>query len=993
MKKIIFLFILFTILFSFVNYAQTSFLYDIPQIKKNTLWHFEDGENIYIFNSNKDIGHYNVEYGVFETWETAYKFSLTGLPSGKPIKSVTLKAEITEKEYENPNWKAQIVLLENSLNLNNAQTIYWAISSATLRYEFKYDDSPFTTDITGLITSQHLQDSYFILGARANYSDYNSMAKLKLTVDIEYYTSYSLWAQNNFINGTIKAGLNSAPTQKTSPYNFSPSPLISDVANLEAQNQPYGGYERIWNSNGVPTSISKWTKRDNLGNEIELPNGQNVNYSFSFTVGDINSYYIANLMKNYRIDQTHRTEFDGDITQQNTTYIVEQNSDQISAPATKPINGRTYNFAGWTDGNDANPRTIQPTDNTTYTALYKYINHSNSTTAYSNNSQKKLVRTTDGYLHKVYESMGYVWYEKSTDNGITWTVENNGKPLSSNESKLPAIDINSGSEIIIVWQEKYNYYGDEIFKIRLAHYQRPGTQLIFYDVFDAAVYYPPTPYSYDVMPVIAWANNKILVSWKDGALGYRYGYADCYGPTSWYTPEYGTWVTGTDANSTNPTIAVRKDGGTTVFHLAWQQSTSAIKYCSLTPDAQNNISISSIETASTGDGINYKKNPSISIISTSPTIVWVRSIYEGATTQVSRRTRSSGVWGSFTIYGSNVESPTEYNSRVVWSENNVNKLYHPWKGIKTLSTIGKSVQLSTGNSMYAVAYRQFSPFDFQTSQDVETLPKINSLVNQCGRKAIIANGDAEFYFILADVIVDNEVIKFEEVKETTVPKNINELNSYLATNSFSLSEASSFSFSLACGAADTLKAANKLKGSLLVQFKVELVDANTNTILGELDNIIFNSSNIHSYRDKSYKVNTQGIGNRTVKLRVTEKTNFNGAYYLADIFNDDAILGKRNSEELSFTGKEVVASYDLFQNYPNPFNPTTIISYQIPKEGFVTLKVYDLLGNEIKTLVNEYKNTGRYEMNFFASDLASVVYIYKIRVNDFVASKKLVLLK
>jgi len=323
----------------------------------------------------------------------------------------------------------------------------------------------------------------------------------------------------------------------------------------------------------------------------------------------------------------------------------------------------------------------------------------------------------------------------------------------------------------------------------------------------------------------------------------------------------------------------------------------------------------------------------------------------------------------------------------------VNKLYHPWKGIKTLSTIGKSVQLSTGNSMYAVAYRQFSPFDFQTSQDVETLPKINSLVNQCGRKAIIANGDAEFYFILADVIVDNEVIKFEEVKETTVPKNINELNSYLATNSFSLSEASSFSFSLACGAADTLKAANKLKGSLLVQFKVELVDANTNTILGELDNIIFNSSNIHSYRDKSYKVNTQGIGNRTVKLRVTEKTNFNGAYYLADIFNDDAILGKRNSEELSFTGKEVVASYDLFQNYPNPFNPTTIISYQIPKEGFVTLKVYDLLGNEIKTLVNEYKNTGRYEMNFFASDLASGVYIYKIRVNDFVASKKLVLLK
>ena len=87
------------------------------------------------------------------------------------------------------------------------------------------------------------------------------------------------------------------------------------------------------------------------------------------------------------------------------------------------------------------------------------------------------------------------------------------------------------------------------------------------------------------------------------------------------------------------------------------------------------------------------------------------------------------------------------------------------------------------------------------------------------------------------------------------------------------------------------------------------------------------------------------------------------------------------------------ADYDLAQNYPNPFNPSTTIKYQIPKDGIVTLKIYDILGKEVKTLVNEQKPTGRYEVKFDASELATGVYIYRIKVNDFVSVKKMVLLK
>ncbi|MCK5701803.1 MAG: DUF1028 domain-containing protein, partial [Cyclobacteriaceae bacterium] len=83
----------------------------------------------------------------------------------------------------------------------------------------------------------------------------------------------------------------------------------------------------------------------------------------------------------------------------------------------------------------------------------------------------------------------------------------------------------------------------------------------------------------------------------------------------------------------------------------------------------------------------------------------------------------------------------------------------------------------------------------------------------------------------------------------------------------------------------------------------------------------------------------------------------------------------------------------LFQNYPQPFNPATTIKYQIPELSFVTIKVFDLLGNEIATLVEEKRQKGIYEVNFNADGLASGVYIYKLTAGNFTASKKLILLK
>jgi hypothetical protein len=86
-------------------------------------------------------------------------------------------------------------------------------------------------------------------------------------------------------------------------------------------------------------------------------------------------------------------------------------------------------------------------------------------------------------------------------------------------------------------------------------------------------------------------------------------------------------------------------------------------------------------------------------------------------------------------------------------------------------------------------------------------------------------------------------------------------------------------------------------------------------------------------------------------------------------------------------------TFKLEQNYPNPFNPSTTINYSIPKQSYVTLKVYDVLGREVAALVNEIKSPGDYTIQFNASNLASGIYIYTMNAGKFVESKKLILLK
>ena len=88
----------------------------------------------------------------------------------------------------------------------------------------------------------------------------------------------------------------------------------------------------------------------------------------------------------------------------------------------------------------------------------------------------------------------------------------------------------------------------------------------------------------------------------------------------------------------------------------------------------------------------------------------------------------------------------------------------------------------------------------------------------------------------------------------------------------------------------------------------------------------------------------------------------------------------------------IISAFKIEQNYPNPFNPTTKIKYYIPNQSNVILKVHDILGKEIETLVNEEKPAGVYEINWNAEKLSSGVF-FRMQKEDFVQTKKMVLMK
>jgi uncharacterized delta-60 repeat protein len=165
-----------------------------------------------------------------------------------------------------------------------------------------------------------------------------------------------------------------------------------------------------------------------------------------------------------------------------------------------------------------------------------------------------------------------------------------------------------------------------------------------------------------------------------------------------------------------------------------------------------------------------------------------------------------------------------------------------------------------------------------------------------------------------------------------------------------------------------------------ISYKYATIKYNNN---GVLQWSVFYDNNLPNSNHYGVKVSTDTLGN----IYVTGYSQGTGTGY------DITTIKYSDLTNIQKSTNDIPKEFKLCQNYPNPFNPITNIRYDIPKNIFVTIKIYDLLGREIKTLVNEFKNAGSYLVSFNASEFASGIYFYRIQSGSFIQVKRMVLIK
>lgn len=711
-------------------------------------------------------------------------------------------------------------------------------------------------------------------------------------------------------------------------------------------------------------------------------------------------------------------------------------------PKTLNVNGKliTYHFVKWEDGNTSNPRTIYTSHDVSLNAIMKGTTLSDDPYAYSNTSQRKFVRTDDGWLLSTYSSMGRIWFESSSDNGTTWKIANNdNKPVDDGEAKLPSIcnllynyEGFDNRFAIIVYKEKFG----SGFKIKAKCYKRWDDQIVYvYQNEVTLASYTSESYSNNANPVLAVDSDRyITFVWEQksgtaAGLYRRNQRCEISGLTSTGS---NTKLNYTNSSSLNPAITISTD---MQRHIVWQS-----------PGIINSIDILYGTTTITGNfteqptnissGNGYPSNysPCISLANGKPVVSWTGYFdgnmhkITGEQDEIMRvralvKVKGANGWPSVcTELGDNVNyvnnnSVTSSSEKTVfvwsqgttpqskWVRRDGSSSSGQFSNIGSLSHSGIENQVTTGtnfDNMTAMVFnKQTVPFYFiksttNFSQDPigGGIEKIGTLEQiSYGRSGIINKQGVEFVFNIGDVFVADSSIQFTFVPDTILFNSEQELNTAARTENFWLEEGVDFYFSNLYYVIRQELADSVLTEQDLVNFKVELVRAQSGEVIGAFDNITYNKNNLEKYASINYQVNCSGIQAGEYYLRLVTTVAGYAAYNLSNIQRGEFDLNKLNYVNVSFKGETIPVTYELSQNYPNPFNPTTTIRYQLPKDGMVTLKVYDILGAEVVTLVNEEKVAGKYEVNFNASNLASGVYIYRLNVNDYVSVKKMVLLK
>jgi hypothetical protein len=261
-----------------------------------------------------------------------------------------------------------------------------------------------------------------------------------------------------------------------------------------------------------------------------------------------------------------------------------------------------------------------------------------------------------------------------------------------------------------------------------------------------------------------------------------------------------------------------------------------------------------------------------------------------------------------------------------------------------------------------------------------------------GRSIVVNKKGIEHVFYLGDIKLNGNNVMFVTRPDTLPVNSSLEAAKAMTTESINLKsgdklELSYYYYTLNQSLKDSLKAGE------YVQFSLEAVNKEKGNAVS-LSKIKFTKDNLQDSTEQIIKIGTENLSSGSYEFRLSLDVNGEASYSLMD--HQNTFNGEKLAKEQAFdltAEMQLPSVYALSQNYPNPFNPSTVINYDIPQDSRVTLKVYDMLGQEVATLVDDFKTAGRYNITFNASHLSTGVYIYQLRAGDYVSVKKMSFVK
>jgi hypothetical protein len=490
-------------------------------------------------------------------------------------------------------------------------------------------------------------------------------------------------------------------------------------------------------------------------------------------------------------------------------------------------------------------------------------------------------------------------------------------------------------------------------------------------------------------------------------------------------------------------IVYQKDN--TVNNIVYKEYDAGLVTMPYTGPYINEISNTAVANIGAGDGQRARFCPDISVENGLPVITYSGNYYDnriistgsGETdyTTVSNLVhsvivsfkKSNGTWSSYNVYRANtpLENPNVEGSKTAMAyllSYKKNGAYNQFVKIDGLSGYSCEPGVYNGTDAKIIRGGYVGQLSSNYNPMLLTLSAPSNSVYTIGKQSFnitstpsgtdgysnlagtIIRDDISYTLDLGPIIASNTCSPFgDDTPPQTVQNNV-EFNETMKSAPFSLSN----NDTLILGTTGTYSVIQNGNPFEPLIYHVSLLYKNNNTekcvlftdTIQSLDTVPtsflrgFVIDNISNGTDSFY-----------VQLFIDTVCVDDGDYFMGGIYYDNSSAGlgdgpHSNNTKVFFSKSKtdskhtlVPDKYELSQNYPNPFNPSTTIKYALPKDGLVSIKIYDITGREIKNLVNEVKQAGYHTVLFNASNLSSGMYFYRIQSGDFIQTKKMVLIK